>query len=616
MGVFETLAEVCPPADLARIRDGMREFLSVAGSGARENRRKLVSIAERMLPLERRYLPALNVSAIEKLPCETLVAFIRPEARLHVLAAAVLRPRRLFALHLRGDEDSTRDALRPLEDEPGMELVPLAWRPDDVERECERLSERILKDRLAGSIVFFPNDGPGAITTVLTLCAQQFSAPVIFTEVETYGGVERPFSLRLNILGQERVPASAAVTPPAPGAFMRASQPGRFAYPSESPVLGKARVSPSEPSRAPAPAPEPPTVPSIAPPVAPPAAAPPSAASASTEPVLAPAPAPAPESALPLAPTLTGAEEDLAALLIDSFNAHNYAAAERIATLVAKNERVLRRLWIPADVLSELIRVYADWDRFRHSPTRDDLSRRLHDRLIAVWQRFGPARNKLVADVDISRNAAFLRALQTSWKLGGRIIGDSGRMVDYFAAGIRRRERGHHDTAVACFMRSLELAAIYALHSGPFKVGDPLKPDYTALLELFGNYNEMAERTNEILHQWDRTQSMPVREAPLSLSVMMALLESAGRLVRESPALAIGARFRELMSTAREDEEPLGTVVARAVAAGATSPLDEEECARMEKAAREIVSRAVGMDAFRKLLAAATHPALTLPGGP
>lgn len=645
MGVFETLAEVCPPADLARIRDGMREFLSTAGGGARENRRKLLQIAERLLPLERRYLPALNIPAIEKLPSETLVTYVRPDTRLHLLVTAVLRPRRVFALIGRGEEAEAEIALVPLQEDDGVRLVTIPLRGDDVQRECDRISERIQRERAMGGLVFFPNDGPASLTMALTICAQRFGAPVIYTEVETYAGVERPFSLRIHVLSQGGAATATAddLATPAPGAYVRASQPGRFAYPSESPVLGASRRGGIRAGRggdiedgdeevagaasgtsmravpgletAPRPA-----VAAATPSRADAYAAPPHGAPAPAE---APQPTPPPvvrpealpEPARPVIESGAVPAVEVATLLVDLFNERNYAAALRVADHIGRQPPVLRLFWVPADVLVELVRVYVDWDRFRHSPTVERPDRKLHDRLLGVWQRLGPARNKLVPDAEVSRNAAFLRALQTSWKPGGRVLGDSGRMVDYLVGGLRRHGRGHFDTAVACFARSLELAAIYLVHGPPFKLGDPLKPDLTRVLEIVGTYNELADRVNAVLHEWDRTLSMPTRDAPLNLPCLMGLLEVVGAVLREGPALAVGARFRELMTTAREGEPPLAVVLARAVSSGATSPLDEEESARMEKTAREIVSRAVTIDAFRKLQAAATHPSLSLPGG-
>ena len=625
MGVFETLAALCTPEDLAEIREAMREFLSSAGAGPKVNRGRLSMIAERLFPLERRYLPDLNAGVVASVPCESLVCYVKPGSRLALLVAAVLSPRRVFVIETPGSDASIGVLVSQLERQ-GTAVIPLPRGRESGTRAWDRVFERLRREDALDGLVFFPGEGPSNDAMALTAYAQRRGNTVVWAESETYAGVERPFSVRVYKFGTATAPRSTKApshaqvqavstvsTAANDGWRVDSSRPAP-AEPRDRPAPAKERDRPASERDRPAPAAE--------------RDRPAPAAERVPAPTLVDGDEPAapPRSDGDLGPTdvsdagplATGGSPlgaVLAELLVQSFNGRNYPAALRLCWHVAQIPGALELLWVPSDLLDELVRVYSDWDRMIHSPVEDTPERRLHDRLVSVWQRLGPARGRIVKDRALSRNAAFLRSLQTTWRPGGRIIGEPSRVVDFLRAGMRSRARGQFSHAASYFLRSMELAAMLVLDSDRFELGDPLEPSYQGLTELVGNYGELADRATKALRAWGLNESMSAREAPIpGLPTLMALLEGAGESMREGPALAIGSRFRELMTRTRSGEDSLAVILRQSVGLAATSPLDAEGCERAEKAAREIASRAVGVDTFRQLMAAATHPTLLLPG--
>ncbi len=565
MGVFETLAAVCEPDDLQFIRAGMREFLSVAGSGRKGATRRLNEVVERLFPYEIRYLPKLVEVAPVLRGCRTMTCFAGPGSRLVSLAAAVLQPARVLLLYTPGDEPQTREAAAAL-DELGFNVGLLPLRGESLSQSGARLFDRLQSSGSNLPVLFYPGDATPEQSVVMAALARRHEIPVVYSEAERYHEIERPFSLTFKVLevaapprknhrGREisqRLERTDRIDDPQ---LVAGNDGGREATPpggAHEPVVGAAELVPP-----------------------------------------------------------------LAKLLIESFNGRNYAAALRLAGHVAKHPDILSLFWTSGEALVDFVRIFTDWDRFRHSPLVDNQRRLLHRRLISNWKKLGAAQGKLVAEKEMAANSHFLRTLQSTWAPGGRLLQDSLRTVDLFAAGLRRSKRARFDEAVVCFERAIERSVVQVMMGEPYLLGDPAAPNYDGLSRIFADDNDIVKRTNHVLARWGVSSVMRPRAAPLNLAQLMALALAAGEIVGDGPAQAIGTRYQQLLCGGPEsDEEPLSRVLARGVLRGGSAPLDKEAGVKMEHVARQIVSRALGSESFRKLLAAATHPTIQLPQFP
>lgn len=601
MGVFETLASLCEPRDLATIRETMRVFLSASGEGGPREIAHMESVARRLMPFEMRYLPSLNTEIADKVGCRSLAVFARSDSRLVPLVAAAMKVQRILLLHTVSNEIERSRALESLQSYP-FDVVAKPLRGEPLHQVAARLLERSAADPATGPLAFFPGDAPPGVAVLVSEAARRAGVPVLCAQYEDYHGVLRPFSLRLSLLQDEMsAVTSEPPQPPQPpqpgdphsiqaqrdaaeaqtigGVYVAATIP-------EMPAVTEARLAGlSGTQRAPFPG---------------------SGESAdfyaATEPAVG----------VDQSGSMSVPADDLAKLLVSAFNGRNYPAALRIAGHVSGYRDALARFRVGAEILVELVRVYADWDRFRHSPLEDAPSRKLHERLIAAWQHMGTARDQIVSDVELSRNTAFLRKLDASWEPGGRLVGDPCRAVDMFAAALRRRARSLNEEAALFCLRSMQMAATHVLQQEPFVIGDPHRPQLEGLARVLGGVIDMGDAVDHVLREWGVGDTMPGRSAPLNLFVMMAILRAVGEVYREGPALAMGTRFGELMAETA-GREPLHAHLVRTLVGGGTAPVPQESGERLEKSAREIVSRAMGLDAFRERMTGATHASLRVP---
>ena len=245
------------------------------------------------------------------------------------------------------------------------------------------------------------------------------------------------------------------------------------------------------------------------------------------------------------------------------------------------------------DILWEFIEVYRDWDAFQHSTFVDRSERKLAGRLRAVHGKCQRMHLTFATDPQsVQGNIDFLQEIENLWQEGQRNLTDRYRLVDIYASAQRRAKAGKYDDAVGRLYRCLEMAATLCLEE-EYNIGDPKKPDLSALAQCLGGKDKLAE-------SFTKAAGYPFPEGrSLGLKDQMTLL-----------GLNSKNRYSRVAYIYR-DMEGVGLIEKRnrSILAHGTVAVSEEEYKDFERRTREILDYTVGEKGdFERLLQLATHP--------
>lgn len=175
----------------------------------------------------------------------------------------------------------------------------------------------------------------------------------------------------------------------------------------------------------------------------------------------------------------------------DMFQAGDYDAALSICNNLREtvgDTQTLGKL----NILEEFIAVYRDWDAFAHSRSEDDEIRKLATRLRVVIGKMKRLRIMFADEEKLQNNLRFLNELESTWK-DVRNNAELNRLVDIYAASLRRGKAGKYDDAVARLYRCVEMSATICLINDCQLGNVDKSPNFTYFIVLYGSESKLAE---------------------------------------------------------------------------------------------------------------------------
>jgi CRISPR-associated protein (TIGR02710 family) len=247
-------------------------------------------------------------------------------------------------------------------------------------------------------------------------------------------------------------------------------------------------------------------------------------------------------------------------------------------------------------ILADLIAVYRDWDAFMHSRYDDDEIRKLATRLRVVKGKMDRSRLAFMDGATVHANLEHLQELESSWQPRQRNQSDRHRLMDIYAAALRRGKAGKYDDAVARLYRSIEMCATICLVEG-CAIGDVAKrPNFAYFEQAHGGMDKVRAAFTKIAHY-----ELP--DERLGLDAQMHLLA-----ISKNKQFEMIASIYQGIKKSNLDESRN-----RSTLAHGTVPVSKDDYDAYRDKTRSILEKAfTEREDFSKMLARATHPDLTI----
>ncbi len=148
-------------------------------------------------------------------------------------------------------------------------------------------------------------------------------------------------------------------------------------------------------------------------------------------------------------------------IVLELANRYNFIEAKDTISLISTNKPINLRGQL--SILSEIMKVYHDWDRFKHSDKdmKPGFSRKLQNAI--TTEGFALLKDCVIK--QIKSNVQFLEKLELNWKQGSRDMVGKYRIIDLYSNIMRRKKQGKYEEAVALCYRLFEMLPRYVLHS-------------------------------------------------------------------------------------------------------------------------------------------------------
>lgn len=256
------------------------------------------------------------------------------------------------------------------------------------------------------------------------------------------------------------------------------------------------------------------------------------------------------------------------------------------------------------DVISELSKIYRDWNGFVHSRYYQNPKEREEFTFLA--KRLEDIKNKcdrlgfeLIRKDDMDKNIAFLKSLEDGWQNRSNIV-DVPRLVDIYMNAKRRAEQELYDDATARLYRCIEMCASLLLEKEGIKdVSKITKDDYIKFAQKHGMDCETLMSKFRQLSGFERPEEKP------GLNDQMVLLQ-----IVDNPASRIYAEMNnpELKGKGESARDKRN----RSILAHGTNPITKEDYQSIEKYVQQIISFTIGASEFKKNVEKATFPKLMI----
>jgi len=284
-------------------------------------------------------------------------------------------------------------------------------------------------------------------------------------------------------------------------------------------------------------------------------------------------------------------------LLKSHFDNYEFDASLRVCDELRKIVKD-QNMYIKLEAISNLIKLYRDWDAFLHSKhypkmaDREDNSR-LVKRLEDIDSQIGRFKLNFIEMDHLHNNIEFLQKIDSCW-INKKNICDEYRLIDLYLNANRRAEMRKYDDATARLYRCMEMCStIELLKLGIEDVG---KPDYSTFASTIGSDIEMLSERFEKKANY----GLP---GMLALNNQMILLEIAN--------IPIATIYNGIKNT-NDKTESVMDKRNRSILAHGTNVIEKVDYKIMESRTRSMISATIGDDEFKRLEKQARFPKMII----